>query len=85
MAPRTLDGLAHGMASDDHIRLGNPEFTNIDGLAPVNSLLLGQALRSKDLDFIADHLGKENGLRHTSQRSIMDWPVLAQRSLILMR
>ena len=34
MAPRTLDGLTHGMASDDRIRLGNPEFANVDGPTP---------------------------------------------------
>ena len=78
------------MAPGGRIRFGSHEFTDIDGPAPVNSLLSGQALRSKDLDFIADNLGplqlsEENGLRHTSRCSIMDWPVLAQRSLILMR
>ena len=52
MAPRTLDGLAHGMASDDCIRLGNPEFTNIDGPTPTFAFSPGQILHLGGLDSV---------------------------------
>jgi hypothetical protein len=37
---------------------GSLEFTGVNGIAPVDSLLPGQALRFEDLDFIADHMGQ---------------------------
>jgi hypothetical protein len=37
---------------------GSLEFTGINGIAPIDSLLPGQALRFEDLDFIADHMGQ---------------------------
>ena len=57
MAPCTYVGLALGETLGSHIRFGNLEFVDIDGLVPVDGLLPGQALRFRDLDFIADHLG----------------------------
>jgi hypothetical protein len=57
MAPCTYVRLALGMAPDGRICFRSLEFTDIDGPAPVNSLLLGQALCFGDLDFVADHLG----------------------------
>jgi hypothetical protein len=50
MAPRTLIRLAHGMASDGRIRLGEPEFTNVDGLAPMFAFAPGQDLHTRVLD-----------------------------------
>ena len=58
LAPYTYVGLALGTAPDGHISFGSLEFTDIDGPAPVNSLLPGQALCSRDLDFVADCLGQ---------------------------
>jgi hypothetical protein len=52
MAPRTLDGLTHGTASDGHIRLGNPEFANMDGPTPMFTFGPGQILHPKGLDFV---------------------------------
>jgi hypothetical protein len=57
MAPCTYVRLALGMAPDGRICFRSLEFTDIDGPAPVNSLLLGQALCFGDLDFVVDHLG----------------------------
>jgi hypothetical protein len=57
MAPYTYVRLALGMAPGGRIRFGSLEFTDIDGPATVNSLLLSQALCFRDLDFVADHLG----------------------------
>ena len=45
MAPCTYVGLALGMALGGRICFGSLEFADIDGPAPVNSLLPGQALR----------------------------------------
>ena len=58
MAPCTYVGLALGETLGSHIRFGSLEFVNIDGLVPVNGLLLGQALHFGDLDFVANHLGQ---------------------------
>ena len=57
MALCTYVGLALSVAPGGHICFGSLEFTDIDGLAPVNSLLPGQALRFGYLDFLADNLG----------------------------
>jgi hypothetical protein len=70
MAPCTYVGLALGMAPGGCIRFGSLEFTKIDGLAPVNSLLLGQALRFGDLDFVTDHLGQ---LRLSKEKATMPY------------
>jgi hypothetical protein len=45
------------MAPGDRICFGSLEFTDANGPTPAFSLLIGQALRFGDLDFIADHLG----------------------------
>ena len=58
MAPYTYVGLALGMAPRSRIHFGSLEFSDIDGPAPVNGLLPGQALRFGDLDFLADRLGR---------------------------
>jgi hypothetical protein len=58
MAPCTYVRLALSTAPDGRIRFGSLEFTDIDGPAPVNSILPGQALRFGDLDFVTDHLGQ---------------------------
>jgi len=52
MAPLTLDGLAHGMVSDDRIRLGNPAFTNVDGPMPTFAFSPGQVLHLGGLDSV---------------------------------
>jgi hypothetical protein len=57
MAPCTYVGFALGAAPDGYICFESLEFTDVDGPAPVNRLLPGQALRSRDLGFIANHLG----------------------------
>ena len=57
MAPCTYVGLALGVASSGRIRFGSLEFTNIDEPALVDGLLPDQALCSRDLDFVADHMG----------------------------
>jgi hypothetical protein len=58
MAPGTYVELVLSAALGSRIRFGSPEFADIDGSAPVNGLLPGQALRFGDLDFIADRLGQ---------------------------
>ena len=58
MAPYTHIGLALGVAPSGRIRFQSLEFADIDGPAPVNGLIPGQALRFGDLDFVADHLGQ---------------------------
>jgi hypothetical protein len=58
MAPDTYVGLVLSAALGSRIRFGSPEFTDIDGPAPVNGLLPGQALRFGDLVFVADLLGQ---------------------------
>jgi hypothetical protein len=57
MAPCTYVGLALSEAPSGHILFGSLKFVNIDGPAPVDSLIPGQALRFGDLDFVVDHLG----------------------------
>jgi hypothetical protein len=72
VAPCTYIGLAFGAAPGDCIHFGSLEFTDINGLAPVLSLIPVQALHFRDPDFIADHQGqprlsKENAaLSHIS-------------------
>jgi hypothetical protein len=56
MAPYTYVELALGMAPGSRIRFRSLEFTNINGLAPINGLLPGQALRFRDLDIMVDDL-----------------------------
>ena len=58
MAPYTYVGLALDVAHGGRIHFESLEFADIDRPAPVNSLLPGQALCFRDLDFIADHLGQ---------------------------
>jgi hypothetical protein len=58
MAPCTHIRLAFGAAPGGRIRFGSLEFANIDGPAPVNGLILGQALLFGDLDFVVDRLGQ---------------------------
>ena len=50
---RALDAALGG-----RIRFGSLEFANINRPAPVDDLLLGQALCFEDLDFMADRLGR---------------------------
>ena len=52
MAPRTFDRLIHGTASGGRICLGNPEFANIDGPAPMFALGPGQVLLLGVLDSV---------------------------------
>jgi len=58
MAPCNYIRLALGIDLGSHVRFGRLEFTDIDRLASINSLLPGQALRFGDLDFRADHVGQ---------------------------
>ena len=58
MAPCIYIGLALGAALGGRIRFESLEFADINGLAPVDDLLLSQALRFGDLDFMADRLGQ---------------------------
>ena len=58
MAPCTYVGLALGAAPGGRIRFESLEFADINGPAPVDGLLLGQALRFGDLDFVANRLGR---------------------------
>ena len=58
MAPCTYVGLALGAAPGGRIRFESLEFADINGPAPVDGLLPGQALRFGDLDFLADRLGR---------------------------
>jgi hypothetical protein len=57
MGPYTYVGLDLGVAPSGCIHFGSLEFTDINGLVPVHSLIPGQALRFRDLDFKADQLG----------------------------
>jgi len=57
MAPCTYVRLSHGVAPDGLICFGSLKFTNTNRPMPAFNLLPGQALRFRDLDFIADHLG----------------------------
>ena len=57
MAPCTYVGLALGVAPGGCISFGSLRFADIDGPAHVNGLLLGQAQRFRDQDFVADRLG----------------------------
>ena len=57
MAPYTRIVLALGVAPGGRIRFRSLEFADINGPTPINGLIPGQALRSWDLDFIADRLG----------------------------
>jgi hypothetical protein len=58
VAPYTYIRLALGAAPGGCIHFGSLEFTDINGPAPVHSLIPSQALRFRDLDFVADHLGQ---------------------------
>ena len=58
MAPYTYVGLALDVAHGGRIHFRSLEFADIDGPAPVNNLLPGQALCFGDLDFVADHMGQ---------------------------
>ena len=58
MAPCTYIGLALGVALDGRIYFRSIAFADIDGPAPINGLLPGQALCFGDLDFVADLLGQ---------------------------
>jgi hypothetical protein len=57
VAPYTYIRLALGAALGGCIHFGSLEFADINEPAPVHSLIPSQALRFKDLDFVADHLG----------------------------
>jgi hypothetical protein len=58
MAPCTYVGLALGTAPSGPIHFESLEFTDINGPAPEDGLLPGQALRFGDLDFVDDRLGQ---------------------------
>jgi hypothetical protein len=58
MAPCTYLGLALGAAPDGRIGFRSLEFADIDGPAPTDGLLPGQALRFGHLDFMVDCLGQ---------------------------
>ena len=58
MSPFTYVGLALGVALGGCVHFGSLKFADIDGPAPVNGLLHGQALRSRDLGFTADHMSQ---------------------------
>jgi hypothetical protein len=58
MAPCTYVGLALSVNPSGRISFESLEFANIDGPAPVNGLLPGQALRFGDLEFIANHMAQ---------------------------
>ena len=53
MAPRTVGGLARGMAHDGHIHHENHEFIGVEGLAPASTFSRGPDLHSGDLDPMA--------------------------------
>ena len=57
MAPYTYVELALSTAPGDRIHFGSLEFTDINGLAPVDGLIPDQALCFGDLDCVANHLG----------------------------
>ena len=57
MAPCTYVGHALGMASGSRIYFESLKFTDINGPAPIDGLLPGQALCFGDLDFVANRLG----------------------------
>jgi hypothetical protein len=50
MAPRTVGGLAGGMAHGGHIYRENYEFTDVEGVAPTSTVSRTPELRSRDLD-----------------------------------
>ena len=50
MAPRTVGGLAHGMAYGGHIRHKNNEFIGIEGPTPASTFGRSLDLRPGDLD-----------------------------------
>ena len=58
MAPYTYVRFALGMAPSGHIHFGSLEFADINGLAPVDGLLLGLVLCFGDMDIVADRLGR---------------------------
>ena len=83
MAPYTYVGLALGAAPGGRICFENLEFADINGPAPVDGLVPGQALRFGDLDLVFDCLGQ---LRLSeSRRLITDRPEPVLRSSTLMR
>ena len=58
MAPCTYVEIPLGMAPDGRICIKSLYFIDINGPAPIDGLLLGQALCFGDLDFVADNLGR---------------------------
>ena len=50
MAPRTVGGLAHGMAHGSHICCENHEFIGVKGPAPSPAFSRGSDLHPRDLD-----------------------------------
>ena len=55
MAPRTVGGLAIGMAHGGHIHSENYEFTSIKGPTPMSSYGHGPNLRHGDLGYVSRH------------------------------
>ena len=53
MAPRTIGGLAGGMAHGGHIRCENYEFAGIGGPAPTSAYSRCRSLRHGDLGLMA--------------------------------
>ena len=58
MAPYTYAELALGVALSGCIHFRSLKFIDINGPAPIDGLLPGQALHFGDLDFMADRLGQ---------------------------
>ena len=84
MAPCTYVLHALGVAPGGRIHFKSLELADINGPAPVDGFLPGQALRFGDLDFVVDRLGQLR-LRHTSGRPITDRPEPVLRSSTPMR
>ena len=54
------DKLAHGMALSSHIRLGNHEFTRIDGLTLIAGFYPIQALHAGSMDPMVGSRSKQH-------------------------